>query len=97
MNKQIQQQNSIKTWLSLVVRMSLFAVALLWPTGTWQWWEAWLLVALWSVFGIFMTRYLLRHDPALLVERMKLYQSQYIFMLKHPTVSNRDIELQQVG
>ncbi len=76
MNKQIQQQNPIKTWLSLVVRMSLFAVALLWPAGTWQWWEAWLLVGLWSVFGIFMTRYLLRHDPALLAERMKLLPLQ---------------------
>ncbi|MEN8177692.1 MAG: isoprenylcysteine carboxylmethyltransferase family protein [Pseudomonadota bacterium] len=76
MNKQIQQQNSIKTWLSLVVRMSLFAVALLWPAGTWQWWEAWVMVGLWTVFGIFMTRYLLRHDPALLAERMKLVPFQ---------------------
>ena len=64
--------NNVKTWLSLVVRMSLFAVALLWPAGTWQWWEAWVLVAMWAVFGVFMTQYLLQHDPALLAERMKL-------------------------
>ncbi len=76
MNKQIQQQNAIKTWLGLVVRMSLFAVVLFWPAGTWQWWEAWVLVSLWTVFGIFMTRYLLRHDPALLSERMKLVPLQ---------------------
>jgi len=63
---------NLKTWLSLVVRMSLFAVALLWPAGTWQWWEAWVVVGLWTVFGIVMTYYLLRHDPALLAERMKL-------------------------
>lgn len=64
--------NNVKTWLSLVVRMSLFAVALLWPAGTWQWWEAWVVVALWTVYGVVMVHYLLRHDPALLAERMKL-------------------------
>jgi protein-S-isoprenylcysteine O-methyltransferase Ste14 len=64
--------NNVKTWLSLVVRMSLFAVALLWPAGTWQWWEAWVLVAMWTVFGVVITQNLLRHDPALLAERMKL-------------------------
>ena len=76
MNKQIQQRNSFKTWLSLAVRMSLFAVALLWPAGTWQWWEAWIVVGLWTVFGVVMTHYLLRHDPALLAERMKLLPLQ---------------------
>lgn len=30
------------------------------------------MVGLWTVFGIVMTHYLLRHDPALLAERMKL-------------------------
>ncbi|MCP5273946.1 MAG: isoprenylcysteine carboxylmethyltransferase family protein [Burkholderiales bacterium] len=59
-------------WLRLVARMSLFAVALLWPAGTWQWWEAWILIALWTVYGVVMTHYLLRHDPALLAERLKL-------------------------
>ena len=64
--------NNVKTWMSLLVRMSLFAVALLWPAGTWQWWEAWILIALWTVYGVVMTNYLLRHDPALLAERMKI-------------------------
>ena len=30
------------------------------------------MVALWAAFGLVMTSYLLRHDPELLVERMKL-------------------------
>ena len=59
-------------WFNLAVRMLLFALALMWPAGTWHWWEAWLIVGLWSIFGIIMTRYLLRHDPALLAERIKL-------------------------
>ena len=56
--------------------MTLFSVALLWPAGTWNWWEAWLIVGIWTVFGIVMTRYLLRHDPALLAERLKLVPLQ---------------------
>ena len=63
--------NHIKLWLSLFVRMSFFAVALMWPAGTWQWWEAWVIVGLWSIYGFAMTYYLLRHDPALLAERLK--------------------------
>jgi protein-S-isoprenylcysteine O-methyltransferase Ste14 len=59
-------------WLRLVVRMSLFTLALLWPAGTWYWWEAWIMVGLWSVFGVVITRYLLHRDPALLAERLKL-------------------------
>ncbi len=51
--------------------MSFFAVALLWPAGTWLWWEAWVIVGLWTVFGVVMTHYLINHDPALLAERLK--------------------------
>ena len=63
--------NNVKTWLRLVVRMAFFAVALLWPAGTWQWWEAWLLIGLWTAYGIVEVYYFLQHDPALLAERMK--------------------------
>jgi len=63
---------NIKIWMSLVVRMCLFSVALMWPAGTWYWWEAWIMVGLWAVFGVVMTQYLLHHDPALLAERLKL-------------------------
>ncbi len=76
MNNENQQPNAIKTWLSLVVRMSLFAVALMWPAGTWRWWQAWVLVGLWAGFSMAMTVYLSRHDPALLAERMKLVPVQ---------------------
>lgn len=62
----------VKIWLSLVVRLSLFAVVLMWPAGTWRWPEGWVIVVLWAGYGIVMTRYLMRHDPALLAERLKL-------------------------
>jgi protein-S-isoprenylcysteine O-methyltransferase Ste14 len=76
MTEQKQQQSHIKLWLSLFVRMVLFAVALMWPAGTVKWWEAWVIVALWTVFGVVMTIYLSRYDPALLAERMKLLPIQ---------------------
>lgn len=64
--------NPVVIWLRFVLRTALFAVALLWPAGVWNWWEAWVIVSLWSVFGVVMTHYLLHHDPALLDERLKL-------------------------
>jgi protein-S-isoprenylcysteine O-methyltransferase Ste14 len=58
-------------WLRQIVRLVFFPVALLWPAGTWSWWEAWALVGVWMAFGVAMTVFLSGHDPALLAERMK--------------------------
>lgn len=68
----MNKQTPAKIWMSLFIRMALFSVALMWPASTWYWWEAWIIVGLWTIFGIVMTHYLLRHDPALLAERLKL-------------------------
>ena len=59
-------------WLRFTFRMTFFAVALMWPAGTWYWLEAWVMVGLWGLFGFVMTVYLLKHDPALLAERLRL-------------------------
>jgi hypothetical protein len=40
MDKQGLQFNPVLLWLRFIVRMSLFAIALMWPAGTWYWWEA---------------------------------------------------------
>ena len=72
MPAQSKIQTPARIWVSSVVRIILFAVALLWPAGTWQWWQAWVVIALWTAFGLSMTVFLLRHDPALLAERLKL-------------------------
>ena len=76
MNKRNKSQNSARVWLSFAVRTIFFAVALMWPAGTWHWWDAWILVGLWTIFGLVMTVFLLRHDPALLAERLKLLPLQ---------------------
>ena len=51
--------------------MPAFAMALLWPAGTWRWWEAWVLITIWLAFAVGITLYLLRHDPELLAERLR--------------------------
>ncbi len=72
MDKQAPQFNPVLLWLRFVIRMSLFALALMWPAGTWHWREAWVVVGLWSLFGLVMQHYLMHNDPALLAERLKL-------------------------
>lgn len=51
--------------------MIFFAIALMWPAGNWYWWEAWVVIVLWGVYGFVMIVYLLRYDTELLSERMK--------------------------
>ena len=75
-SKQGSSHSTTRFWLSLVVRMTLFAVALMWPAGIWYWWEAWVVICLWTIFGVIMTNYLLHNDPKLLSERMKLIPLQ---------------------
>jgi protein-S-isoprenylcysteine O-methyltransferase Ste14 len=76
MNPRDQPKVSAKALLSLAVRMAMFPVALMWPAGTWRWWEAWALVGLWVAYAVAMTVFLSRHDPALLAERMKASPAQ---------------------
>jgi len=70
-NRQDPLHSPTRIWLSLTVRMTLFAVALMWPAGTWYWWEAWAVTVLWTIFSAIMTNYLLHNDPELLAERLK--------------------------
>ena len=67
----MNKSGSIRLWLSYVFRMAFFALALMLPAGTWKWWEAWVVVGLWGVYGLATMIFLLRHDPALLAERLK--------------------------
>lgn len=57
--------------MSLAVRTALFPIAVMWPAGTWQWWDAWVLIGVWMTFFTVLTILLAYRDPALLVERMK--------------------------
>jgi len=67
----MNESSTLKLCMRFVLRMVFFAIAIMWPAGTWYWWEAWVVVVLWTVYGIAQTLYLLRYDTALLAERMK--------------------------
>lgn len=71
MNQKQPTKINARIWIRLPLRMAGFAVAILWPAGTWLWWEAWALIGAWLTFVITMAVLLRRHDPALLAERMK--------------------------
>jgi protein-S-isoprenylcysteine O-methyltransferase Ste14 len=62
---------SVRTWLGVAARVAGFGGVLLWPAGTWRWWEAWVMIGLWSLFAVSAILFLSRHDPALLAERLK--------------------------
>jgi len=68
----MDKSGPFRLWLSFVFRMVFFALALMLPAGTWRWWEAWVVFGLWGVYGLATMIFLLRHDQALLADRLKL-------------------------
>lgn len=61
----------LSRWLSIAWRMLFLPLVFLVPAGTWRWWEAWALTAVYLGYAIGIGLYLSRHDPALLAERLK--------------------------
>lgn len=53
----------------------LFALFFL-PAGTWNYWQAWVYIAVLFIPMLFVLIYLLRKDPALLERRMKMKETQ---------------------
>jgi len=72
----MREISTFKLILRFIVRMAFFSIALLWPASIWFWWEAWVVILLWTIYGVFQLQYLLRHDPELLAERLKLVPLQ---------------------
>lgn len=60
-----------RLWLRLLLLWLLFAAALFVPAGTMRWPEAWLYLVLYLAWAVPVIRWLSRHNPALLRERMK--------------------------
>ncbi|MAE94406.1 MAG: isoprenylcysteine carboxyl methyltransferase [Deltaproteobacteria bacterium] len=76
MNEAAPSGPGAKLWLTLAVRLTLFALIFLLPAGTWRWPEAWGVISLWAGFAIGSTVFLARHDPELLAERAKASPTQ---------------------
>jgi len=60
-----------KAWLSLAVLAVIMALLLFVPAGTIRYWPGWIYLSIFFGAAALTTRYLMRHDPALLERRMK--------------------------
>jgi len=60
-----------KAWFSLVVLAVVMGLLLFVPAGTVRYWPAWIYLSIFFGAAALTTRYLMRHDPALLERRMK--------------------------
>lgn len=54
----------------------VLAAAFFLPAGTFNYWEAWVYTAVLLVPAIFVLRYLMKHDPALLERRMRMRERE---------------------
>ena len=62
----------VKVWLTLALEALIFSALLFGAAGTIRWLAGWAYLILFFVGALWITLLLARHDPALLVERMKL-------------------------
>jgi protein-S-isoprenylcysteine O-methyltransferase Ste14 len=60
-----------RAWFSLVVLAVVMGLLLFVPAGTVRYWPAWIYMSIFFGAAALTTRYLMRHDPALLERRMK--------------------------
>jgi protein-S-isoprenylcysteine O-methyltransferase Ste14 len=61
---------ALQTTASAVFGLAFFAVALFWPAGTFDYWQAWVFIAVFMVCTLVPSFYLALHDPAALERRL---------------------------
>src|SRR5262245_19088990 len=60
-----------RAWFSLLILAVVMGLLLFVPAGTVRYWPGWMYLLIFFGAAVLTTRYLLRHDPALLERRMK--------------------------
>ena len=60
-----------RAWFSLLVLAVVMGLLLFVPAGTLSYWQGWIYLSIFFGAAALTTRYLMRHDPALLERRMK--------------------------
>jgi protein-S-isoprenylcysteine O-methyltransferase Ste14 len=60
-----------KALISVAVLLAVMAVGLFAIAGTFDWWQAWLFLAVYGMASVFAVAFLAKRDPALLARRMK--------------------------
>jgi protein-S-isoprenylcysteine O-methyltransferase Ste14 len=63
-------KTSVQATLFSVIGFALFGVALFWPAGTFDYWQAWVFIGIFVVLGIVYTIYLLVKAPEVIRRRM---------------------------
>jgi protein-S-isoprenylcysteine O-methyltransferase Ste14 len=61
---------ALQTLASAIIGVVFFGVALFWPAGTFDYWQAWVFMAVFIVATIVPSLYLAKKDPAALQRRM---------------------------
>jgi protein-S-isoprenylcysteine O-methyltransferase Ste14 len=61
----------MRTWIGFLALMSALAVGLFLPAGSFNFWQAWVFLGIFSVCVILITVYLIKYDQELLAGRVK--------------------------
>ena len=71
-NSEIKRQLVIKIVLLLMVAFAVLAITFFLPAGTWDYWQAWVYLALLFIPSIAGSFYFINKDPALMERRLRL-------------------------
>lgn len=68
--------SAFKAYLVPVIITIVMGLVLILPAGSLKFWQAWILLAIFSVPTFFITAYFLKKDPGLLSRRMKVKENE---------------------
>ena len=63
-------KTDLKLWSSALIGLVVLGVMLFWPAGTFNYWQAWVFIAVFTLATIVPSMYFKRTDPAALQRRM---------------------------
>jgi protein-S-isoprenylcysteine O-methyltransferase Ste14 len=63
-------------YLRLLIAIPVMALIFFWPAGTFDYWEAWVYLAILMIPAFYVVNYLLEHSPDLLVRRMRMQEKE---------------------
>jgi protein-S-isoprenylcysteine O-methyltransferase Ste14 len=61
----------LRVAIQSVLGLAVFGALMFFPAGTFDYWQAWVFLAVFTVVSLFPTVYLLRKDPAIVERRMR--------------------------
>lgn len=71
MSKEELMTIASRTLVSGLFGLAFFAIALFWPAGTWDYWQAWVFIGVFMLCTMVPSWYLARHNPDALQRRLR--------------------------